>query len=103
MTVENGLCYYAICSSFPIYANDSNLQGSGVFWVAVTRTGLCFAEASYFHSGNNTQRDLIFNDPLTKDNAPPSGLYLVEWAQTGPSGPSGNAGTQWFFYIMSPT
>jgi hypothetical protein len=91
MTVENGLCNYALCLSFPVHADD--LAGQGNYWITVTRDGRCFTEAP-LHAGNNTQQDLLFNDPLTRGNAPPGGLYFVD---------PGYNGGQWIFYILSPT
>jgi hypothetical protein len=91
MTIENGLCYYALCLSFPVHAED--LPGQGNYWIAVTPNGLCFTEAA-LHAGNNIQQDLVFSDPLTSGNAPPGGLYSVF---------PGYNGSQWILYILSPT
>ena len=66
------------CFSFPVYGANAD-PGQGLFWVTVTASGVCLAQASYSDVGPGiaSQQEWSYQDPLTKGNAPPSGFYEV--------------------------
>lgn len=85
----NGTCY-----SFPVYGANAD-PGQGLFWITVTASGVCFAQApmSDVGPGAPSQQQSSYQDPLTKGNAPPSGFYDVF---------PGYEGSPWIFQPVVP-
>ena len=82
------------CYQFPVYGADAD-PGQGLFWITVTGNSICFGQAPFSAVGPGapSQQQSSYLDPLTKGNAPPSGLYDIF---------PGFEGSPWVFQPVVP-